>query len=81
MLAVLKAQTANGFRTATNVLAAANAGDPARVASIASAPGFTRLGGGVPLRDAGTVIGAIGVGGGSPAQDVEVADAGAAALV
>jgi uncharacterized protein GlcG (DUF336 family) len=50
-LAPLKAQTANGFRTATHTLAEANAGDPARIASIASAPGFTLLGGGVPLRD------------------------------
>ena len=79
-LAPLKAQTANGFRTATHTLAEANAGDPARIASIAAAPGFTVLGGGVPLRDGDTVIGAIGVGGGSPAQDVEVAEAGAAAL-
>ena len=79
-LAPLKAQTANGFRTATHTLAEANAGDPARIASIASAPGFTLLGGGVPLRDGDTVIGAIGVGGGSAAQDVEVAEAGAAAL-
>jgi glc operon protein GlcG len=79
-LAPLKAQTANGFRTATHTLAEANAGDPARIASIASAPGLTPLGGGVPLRDGDTVIGAIGVGGGSAAQDVEVAEAGAAAL-
>jgi len=80
-LAPLKAQTANDFRTATHTLAEANAGDPARIASIAAAPGFTLLGGGVPLRDGDTVIGAIGaigVGGGSPAQDV--AEAGAAAL-
>ena len=79
-LAPLKAQTANGFRTATHQLAAAVAGDPARLASIASAPGFTLLGGGVPLRVGSAVIGAIGVGGGSAAQDVDVAEAGAAAL-
>jgi glc operon protein GlcG len=79
-LAPLKAQTANAFRTATHVLAAGVANDPARLASIASAPGFTLLGGGVPLRTGATVIGAVGVGGGSPAQDVEVAEAGAAAL-
>jgi glc operon protein GlcG len=79
-LAPLKAQTANGFRTATHDLAAAVANDPGRLASIASAPGFTLLGGGVPLRSGGVVIGAIGVGGGSAAQDVEVAQAGAAAL-
>jgi len=49
-LAPLKAQTANAFRTATDVLAAGvtDPGDPARLASIAAAPGFTLLGGGVP---------------------------------
>jgi uncharacterized protein GlcG (DUF336 family) len=78
-LAPLKAQTANGFRTPTHVLAAGNANDPARIASITAA-GFSLLGGGVPLRSGNAVIGAIGVGGGSPAQDVEVAEAGAAAL-
>ncbi len=79
-LAPLKAQTANAFRTATEDLAAANANDQARLVSIATAPGFTLLGGGVPLRSGGAVIGAIGVGGGSGAQDVDVAHAGAAAL-
>lgn len=79
-LAPLKAQTANAFRTPTHVLAQGVAADPARLASIASAPGFTLLGGGVPLRSGGDVLGAIGVGGGSAAQDVEVAEAGAAAL-
>ena len=79
-LAPLKAQTANAFRTATHDLAAGVTGDPARLASIASAPGFTLLGGGVPLRSGGAVIGAVGVGGGSPAQDVDVAQAAAAAL-
>ena len=79
-LAPLKAQTANGFRTATHDLAAGVAANPARLASIASAPGFTLLGGGVPLRSGGVVIGAVGVGGGSEAQDVEVAQAAAAAI-
>jgi uncharacterized protein GlcG (DUF336 family) len=78
-LAPLKAQTANGFRTPTHVLASNNANDPARIASITAA-GFSLLGGGAPLRDGSTVIGAIGVGGGSAAQDVQVAEAGAAAL-
>jgi uncharacterized protein GlcG (DUF336 family) len=79
-LAPLKAVTANAFRTATQDLANGVAGDPARLASIAAAPGFTLLGGGVPLRVGGAVIGAVGVGGGSAAQDVDVALAAAAAL-
>lgn len=38
--------------------------------------------GGLPLRDAaGVLLGAVGVSGGSPAQDLEVAQAAAAALV
>jgi glc operon protein GlcG len=79
-LAPLKAQTANAFRQPTHVLAERVAGDPARLASIASAPGFTLLGGGVPITVDGTVIGAVGVGGGSPEQDTDVAEAGVAAL-
>jgi uncharacterized protein GlcG (DUF336 family) len=78
-LAPLKAQTANAFRTGTHELAAGVANDPARLASIA-APAFTLLGGGVPLRSGGAVIGGVGVGGGSAAQDVDVAQARAAAL-
>jgi uncharacterized protein GlcG (DUF336 family) len=80
MLAPLKAVTANAFRTATQDLAASVATDPARLASIAAAPGFTLLGGGVPLRVGGVVVGGVGVGGGSAAQDVDVALAAAAAL-
>jgi glc operon protein GlcG len=79
-LAPLKAQTANAFRQPTHVLAERVAGDPARLASIASAPGFTLLGGGVPITVDGIVIGAVGVGGGSPEQDIDVAEAGVAAL-
>src|SRR5262245_61125332 len=79
-LAPLKAQTANAFRTATHDLAAGVASDQARLVSIASAPGFTLLGGGVPLRSGGVVIGAVGVGGGSAAQDVDVALAAVAAV-
>jgi uncharacterized protein GlcG (DUF336 family) len=79
-LAPLKAVTANAFRTATHDLAAGVAADQARLVSIASAPGFTLLGGGVPLRSGGVVIGGVGVGGGSAAQDVDVAQAAAAAI-
>ncbi|MFC7157330.1 heme-binding protein [Halomarina halobia] len=38
------------------------------------------FGGGVPLRDGGTVVGAIGVSGGSVDEDVTVAEAGVAAF-
>lgn len=41
---------------------------------------FVAFGGGVPLSAADDVVGAIGVAGGSPDQDHEIAAAGAAAL-
>ena len=78
VLAPSKAQTALAFRTPTAVLAQRTT-DPVRAQSLLAA-GFTLLGGGIPLLAGGQVIGAVGVGGGSPDQDVQVAGAGAAAL-
>jgi uncharacterized protein GlcG (DUF336 family) len=54
-----------------------------------TSPGFERtngglvvFAGGIPLRDAaGAMIGAVGVSGGAVAQDLEIAEAAAAALV
>lgn len=44
--------------------------------------GLAPFGGGIPLRDLnGRLLGAVGVSGGSVAQDVEIADAAAAALI
>jgi glc operon protein GlcG len=77
-LAPLKAQTALAFRTPTATLAERTT-DPVRAQSFLAA-GFTLLGGGLPITVDGQVIGAIGVGGGSPDDDVEIAEAGLAAL-
>ncbi len=77
-LAPLKASTAVAFRTSTATLASRTT-DPVRAQSLLAA-GFTLLGGGVPLSVGGQIIGAIGVGGGTPDQDVQIAEAGAAAL-
>jgi glc operon protein GlcG len=77
-LAPLKAETAVAFGRSTAALASGTT-DPVRAQSLLAA-GFTLLGGGVPLTTEGQVIGAIGVGGGSPDQDVQIAEAGAAAL-
>ena len=77
-LAPLKAQTALAFRTPTATLAQRTT-DPVRAQSLLAA-GFTLLGGGLPLTADGQVIGAIGVGGGSPDQDIQVAQAGLVAL-
>ena len=70
-----KAFTANAFRAPTHVLAANNAADPTRVASIAAELNMTLLAGGYPIAAGGVVVGGIGVGGGSPQQDMEVAEA------
>lgn len=77
-LAPLKAATSVAFRTSTATLASRTT-DPVRAQSLLAA-GFTLLGGGVPLSIGAQVIGAIGVGGGTPDQDVQIAEAGAAAL-
>jgi glc operon protein GlcG len=77
-LAPFKAETAVAFRISTATLASRTT-DPVRAQSLLAA-GFTLLGGGVPLSADGQVIGAIGVGGGTPDQDVQIAEAGAAAL-
>jgi uncharacterized protein GlcG (DUF336 family) len=79
VLVPIKAHTARSFRTATADLAARTT-DPARIASFTTA-GFSLLGGGRPILEHGTeFIGAIGVGGGTPEQDDEVARAALRAL-
>lgn len=47
----------------------------------ASEGGITNLGGGLPITVDGVVLGAIGVGSGTTEQDVDVAEAGRAALL
>ncbi len=54
--------------------------DPALVHGITQTPRLVVFGGGVALRVEGRVVGAIGVSGGSSADDRAVAEAGAAAL-
>lgn len=54
-------------------------GHPQLLAGLPARPGLSLLGGGIPLRADGQIVGAIGVGGGHYTQDVEVAAAGAAA--
>ena len=72
-LVPIKAHTAVAFRAATADLAARTT-DPARIASFTTA-GFSLLGGGRPIIEKGTFIGAVAVGGGTPEQDDEVARA------
>jgi uncharacterized protein GlcG (DUF336 family) len=75
-----KAYTAAAFRTPTHILAERSQSDPARLASLTSLPRVTLLGGGFPITQNGVVIGGIGAGGGTPQQDIEVAQAALAAL-
>jgi uncharacterized protein GlcG (DUF336 family) len=77
-LAPVKARTSAAFRTPTATLAS-NTTEPGAIASFTSA-GFSLLGGGHPLTHEGMVIGAVGVGGGTPQEDARVAEAAAAAL-
>lgn len=77
-LVPIKAHTARSFGRPTADLAAGIT-DPARIASFTTA-GFSLLGGGRPIFEGTQLIGAIGVGGGSPEQDDEVAQAAIAAL-
>ena len=78
----VKARTAVLFGQATKDLAGAvQPGAPLFGIEAATSGPLAFVGGGVPVRDAhGVVIGAIGVGGGSPDQDHEVAEAALAAL-
>lgn len=75
-----KVATAVAFRVATHALAQAVAADPVRAASFLSTGTYMLLGGGLPIRRDGSVVGAIGVGGGSPEQDVVVGEAALAAM-
>jgi uncharacterized protein GlcG (DUF336 family) len=70
-----KAYTAASFRTPTSQLGENAAGNPVFLASLTAIPNFTLIGGGYPITDGDVVIGGIGVGGGSPEQDMEVAEA------
>ena len=68
-----KARTAAAFRAPTADLATRTT-DQARIASFIGA-GFSLLPGGRPIAVNGAVVGALGVGGGSPEQDDEVSRA------
>ncbi|TNF35598.1 MAG: heme-binding protein [Gammaproteobacteria bacterium] len=58
---------------ASGDLGQALADQPALMHSFAAVPGVTLLAGGIPVRVEGQVVGAIGVGGGTPAQDADIA--------
>jgi glc operon protein GlcG len=77
-VAIAKARCALAFRRPTKIFADAVAADgPALIAL----PGMVPFAGGVPLAWRGEIIGAIGISGGSPLLDGEVAEAGADILL
>jgi uncharacterized protein GlcG (DUF336 family) len=54
--------------------------DPPLLHGIVNTPRLVVFGGGYPIQIAGAVVGAVGVSGGHYSQDMEVAQAGLAAL-
>ena len=75
-----KAWTAAVFGLSTDALGAAVARPEALRDGIARRPGVVLFGGGLPIIEAGVVIGGIGVSGGSEDNDRAAAQAGLAAL-
>jgi uncharacterized protein GlcG (DUF336 family) len=70
-----KAWTAANAGAATEQVHTFVTSDPAALASMPAVPRFSLVGGGLPITGGGRVIGAIGVSGGTSAQDVAVARA------
>src|SRR5262245_33813281 len=81
-IAIRKARTAALFRTTSEaVWEYCKPGAPAHALELTNG-GLAPFAGGIPLVDpAGKVIGAVGVSGGAVAQDLDIAQAAAAALV
>jgi uncharacterized protein GlcG (DUF336 family) len=84
-IAQAKAYTARSLNSATkDVDALAQPGAPLfglQTAHLAVGRTLVTFGGGVPVIVDGRIVGAVGVAGGSPDQDHEIASAGAAAVV
>lgn len=76
-LAIDKSYTAAGVRKGTDVLGeVSHPGNPAYGLSSTLGGRMVVVAGGLPVIIDGEVVGAIGVSSGSPAQDLEVAEAG-----
>ncbi len=76
-----KAFTARAFDMETKVLGKmAQSGDPLFGIHTSNEGKIIIFAGGIPLKDDGTVVGAVGVSGGTVDQDQEVAEAGVAAF-
>lgn len=75
-----KAYTAVGMGQPTQMWEGISNESPSFAGSITSVAGFTPFGGGVPLFVGTVLVGGFGVSGGSVAEDIAVAEAGAAAI-
>jgi uncharacterized protein GlcG (DUF336 family) len=75
-----KAKTAAGFGLPTAVWNARIGERPHVLEGLNGRAGFIPIGGGVPVFDAGEVIGALGVSGAHEDQDCDIAAAGIAAI-
>lgn len=76
-VAIAKARSANGYKRPTKAFEDAVAGGRNALLAL---PEALPIEGGIPLIADGKIIGAIGVSGGSPQQDGQVATAGANAM-
>ncbi|WP_146347206.1 GlcG/HbpS family heme-binding protein [Phaeobacter marinintestinus] len=80
-LAIDKSFTATGIKKGTHVLGEVNQpGKPAHGISSTLGGRMVVVAGGLPVLSDGEVVGGIGVSSGSPAQDLEVAEAGVQAF-
>jgi len=80
-IAIDKAYTAASFGLATSRWTEVLAEHSAAVRQgLVQRPRFVAFGGGLPIVDNGELTGAVGVSGGSEAQDEEIAKAGLAAI-
>ncbi|KAM0713425.1 hypothetical protein Q7P37_010387 [Cladosporium fusiforme] len=80
--AIDKAFTAAGHRAPTSLYCSQNflPGGPAYGIHNTNGGRFSLIGGGIPITFDGAVVGAIGISGGTPAQDMEIATAGVKAV-
>lgn len=81
-ISIDKAFTAAGHRAPTSTYQGKNflPGGPAYGIHNSNGGRFMLIGGGIPITIDGQVVGAIGVSTGTPSQDIEVAQAGVAAV-
>lgn len=81
-ISIDKAFTAAGHRVPTSTYQGKNflPGGPAYGIHNSNGGRFMLIGGGIPITVDGQIVGAIGVSTGTPSQDIEVAQAGVAAI-